>query len=64
MIVDDQQILVTMDSMINYVRVYNTTGIPVEYSRERFSRYLLLATVPHVTLRLIHSHNVTLEGLC
>jgi hypothetical protein len=50
MIMDDQQILVTMDGVINYVRVYNTSGIPVEYSRGTFARYPLLATVPHVNL--------------
>ena len=38
-IVDDQQILVAMDGVINYVRVYNTSGIPDEYSRDGFARY-------------------------
>jgi hypothetical protein len=64
MTVDDQQILVTMDGVINYVRVYNTSGLPVEYSRDTFARYPILSTVPHVTLLLIHSHIVTFEGLC
>jgi len=50
MIVDDQQILVIMDGVINYVRVCNTSGITVEYSRDTFARYPRLATVPHVTL--------------
>jgi hypothetical protein len=64
MIVDDQKILVTMDGVINYVRVYNTSGTPVEYSRNTFARHPRQATFSHVTLWLIYSRTVTLEGLC
>jgi hypothetical protein len=49
-IVADQKILVTMDGMINYVQVYNTSGIRVEYSRNTFARHPRQAAFPHVTL--------------
>jgi hypothetical protein len=50
LIVDDQKILVTMDGVVNYVRVYKTSGTQVEYSRNTFASYPRQATFPHLTL--------------
>jgi hypothetical protein len=63
-IVDDQQILVAMDGVINYVRVYNTTEYQTstqetdlpDTQSSKFHRQLFDS--------FIHSHIVTLEGLC